>query len=99
MGARKLSLAKRELDSVGGAGMVALLVVFEAFVARHWIDLTDPVSLSWRYSARAAETAVARLPGPLPGRQPGQARAGSFGDRADVRAKAVNLSAARARRS
>ena len=38
--------------------MVALLIVIEAFVAGHWIDLTDPVSLSWRYGRRAAETAV-----------------------------------------
>jgi hypothetical protein len=36
--------------------MVALLIVFETFVARHWVDWTDAVSLSWRYSAQAAET-------------------------------------------
>jgi hypothetical protein len=53
-----LSLAKQSSIPRGAAGMVALLIVIEAFVVRHWIDLTDPVSLSWRYSARAAETAV-----------------------------------------
>ena len=35
--------------------MVALLVGIESAVARHWMDLTDPVSLSWRFSAQAAE--------------------------------------------
>jgi hypothetical protein len=38
--------------------MVALLIGIEGFVGRHWIDLTDPVSLSWRFSAQAAESEV-----------------------------------------
>jgi hypothetical protein len=38
--------------------MVALLVVIEVFVVCHSIELTDPVSLSWRYSAQAAESKV-----------------------------------------
>ena len=55
---RVLSTWKPSSIPWGAAGMVALLVVVEAFVGRHWIDLTDPVSLSWRYSAVAAETGV-----------------------------------------
>jgi hypothetical protein len=50
-----LSRQKRNAIPSGAIGMVALLIVIESIVARHWIDLTDPVSLSWRYSARAAE--------------------------------------------
>jgi len=38
--------------------MVVLVVVVESFAVRHWMDLTDPVSLSWRYSAGAAENAA-----------------------------------------
>ncbi len=38
--------------------MLALLIGIESFVGRHWIDLTDPVSLSWRFSAQAAESEV-----------------------------------------
>ena len=40
----------------GVAGMLALVVGIEGFVASHWIALTDPVSLSWRYSTQAAES-------------------------------------------
>ncbi len=36
--------------------MLALVIGIEGFLFRHWIDLTDPVSLSWRYSAKAAES-------------------------------------------
>ena len=36
--------------------MVALVIGIEGFIFRHWIDLTDPVSLSWRFSAQAAES-------------------------------------------
>ncbi len=35
----------------GFVGMVALVVGFETFVGRNWLDFSDPVSLSWRYSA------------------------------------------------
>jgi len=38
--------------------MVALIVAIECSVARNWLDFTDPVSLSWRYSAIAAGTQV-----------------------------------------
>ena len=49
-------MAETKRDSVGAAGMVALVVFFESFVVRHRIDFTDPVSLSWRFSAQLAET-------------------------------------------
>ena len=39
----------------GAIGAIALLGLVEHFVAIHWLALTDPVSLSWRYSAQAAE--------------------------------------------
>jgi len=37
----------------GVAGMLVLITAIECFVSRNWLDLTDPVSLSWRYSALA----------------------------------------------
>ncbi len=40
----------------GVTGMIGLIVAIECFVARNWLDFTDPVSLSWRYSAAAVET-------------------------------------------
>jgi hypothetical protein len=55
-GSRELSLSSRSSIPWGAAGMLAILVVVELFVDRHWLDLTDPVSLSWRYSAQAAES-------------------------------------------
>lgn len=42
----------------GAAGMVFLVVMIECSFARNWLDFTDPVSLSWRYSALAARTRV-----------------------------------------
>jgi len=36
--------------------MVALIVAIECWVARNWLDFSDPVSLSWRFSADAATT-------------------------------------------
>ncbi len=42
----------------GVAGMVVLIVVIESVVARNWLDFTDPVSLSWRYSALSARSRV-----------------------------------------
>jgi len=44
----------------GVAGMVGLIVAIECWMARNWLDLSDPVSLSWRFSAEAAAT---RAPG------------------------------------
>src|SRR5271163_450943 len=40
----------------GVAGMIVLIVAIECFVARNRLDFTDPVSLSWRYSAEAVHT-------------------------------------------
>jgi hypothetical protein len=40
----------------GVAGMIGLIVAIECFVTRNWLDFTDPVSLSWRYSADAVQT-------------------------------------------
>ena len=37
----------------GVVGMIGLVVMIECFVGRNWLDFTDPVSLSWRYSAEA----------------------------------------------
>jgi hypothetical protein len=36
--------------------MVGLIVAIETRVAGNWLDFSDPVSLSWRFSARAAAT-------------------------------------------
>ncbi len=52
---RDRPLTKRKAIPWGAAGMVALLVVIESFIVRHWIEFTDPVSLSWRFSAQVAE--------------------------------------------
>jgi len=38
--------------------MVFLIVAIECLIARNWLDFTDPVSLSWRYSALAARSQV-----------------------------------------
>jgi hypothetical protein len=40
----------------GVAGMIGLIVMIECFVGRNWLDFTDPVSLSWRFSADAVKT-------------------------------------------
>jgi hypothetical protein len=40
--------------------MIGLVVAVECFVSRHWIDFSDPVSLSWRTSAQAAESEAPR---------------------------------------
>ena len=40
----------------GVVGMITLIVVIEWFLGRNWLDFTDPVSLSWRYSAEAVAT-------------------------------------------
>jgi len=39
--------------------MIGLIVVIECFVGRNWLDFSDPVSLSWRFSAEAARTEAA----------------------------------------
>jgi len=38
--------------------MVILIVATECLVTRNWLEFTDPVSLSWRYSALAARSQV-----------------------------------------
>jgi hypothetical protein len=43
----------------GVVGMIGLIVVIEGFVGRNWLDFSDPVSLSWRFSAEAARTEAA----------------------------------------
>lgn len=43
----------------GVVGMIGLIVVIEYFVGRNWLDFSDPVSLSWRFSAEAARTEAA----------------------------------------
>ena len=50
-----MSWPERSAIPWGAIGAIVLLVLGEHFVARHWIELTDPVSLSWRYSTHAAE--------------------------------------------
>jgi hypothetical protein len=57
--ARATNSARRPQPAIskvpwGVAGMVVLIALFESFIARNWLDFTDPVSLSWRYSALAA---------------------------------------------
>jgi hypothetical protein len=44
----------------GVVGMAGLVLAIESWVARNWLDFSDPVSLSWRFSASAAKT---RAPG------------------------------------
>jgi hypothetical protein len=39
----------------GVLGMIGLVVVIESWVGRNWLDFSDPVSLSWRFSALAAQ--------------------------------------------
>jgi hypothetical protein len=36
--------------------MIGLIVVIECFIARNWLDFTDPASLSWRFSAESVKT-------------------------------------------
>ncbi len=40
----------------GVAGMIVLVAAIECFVSRNRLDFTDPVSLSWRYSAASVTT-------------------------------------------
>ncbi len=35
----------------GAVGAIAMILAVECFVSHQWLDLTDPVSLSWRFSA------------------------------------------------
>ena len=46
--------SKRSKIPWGAIGAIVLLVLVERFVAVHWLELTDPVSLSWRFSTQAA---------------------------------------------
>ena len=49
------SRLRRSLDAMpwGFIGMIGLIAVIECWVSWKWLDFTDPVSLSWRYSASA----------------------------------------------
>jgi hypothetical protein len=51
-------LAPRRRGAIpcGFLGMVAMILAIESWVARNWRDFSDPVSLSWRFSAHAAAT-------------------------------------------
>jgi hypothetical protein len=40
----------------GLVGMIGLLVTIEGAIAGRWLDFSDPVSLSWRFSMEAART-------------------------------------------
>jgi hypothetical protein len=40
----------------GIVGAIGLIVAIECGVASRWLDFSDPVSLSWMFSVRAAET-------------------------------------------
>ena len=40
--------------------MIVLVLAIECFFARHWFQLSDPVSLSWRYSAQAVQADAPR---------------------------------------
>jgi hypothetical protein len=44
----------------GLVGMIVMVMAIECWVGRNWLDFSDPVSLSWRFSANAAAT---RAPG------------------------------------
>jgi hypothetical protein len=50
------AVGRRTAIPWGVVGMIGLIAVIECFVARNWLDFTDPVSLSWRYSAAAVPT-------------------------------------------
>jgi hypothetical protein len=45
---------------LGLTGMIVLVLAIECFVARHWLQFSDPVSLSWRYSAQAVQADAPR---------------------------------------
>jgi hypothetical protein len=53
---RAAAAGRRTVIPWGVVGTIGLIVVIECFVARNWLDFTDPVSLSWRYSAAAVES-------------------------------------------
>src|SRR5437764_12305231 len=38
----------------GLIGLIGLIVAIEGHLGRNWLELSDPVSLSWRFSAQAA---------------------------------------------
>jgi hypothetical protein len=39
----------------GFAGMIVLIAAIECLISGHWRDFTDPVSVSWRFSAHAVK--------------------------------------------
>jgi hypothetical protein len=54
-GSGDLSCAKRGAIPWGAIGALTILFGIESIVNRHWLELTDPTSLSWRFSAESAE--------------------------------------------
>jgi hypothetical protein len=46
----------RSVLPFGAAGMIGLVLAIESFVTRNWLDFSDPVSLSWRYSVQTTRT-------------------------------------------
>ena len=55
MGTDALSCAKRTAIPWGVTGAVVLLFVIESIFQWHSIELTDPLSLSWRFSAQTTD--------------------------------------------
>src|SRR5262245_2924666 len=51
---KRIASRRRSVIPWGVVGAVALMVVIERWVGRNWLDFSDPVSLSWRFSAEAA---------------------------------------------
>jgi hypothetical protein len=43
----------------GLVGMLGLVIAIEGTISRRWLDLSDPVSLSWRFMDRAARSEAA----------------------------------------
>ncbi len=58
--ARSIVIEKRYPLPCGFAGMVLLVLITECVVSANWLTLSDPVSLSWRFSARAAASEASR---------------------------------------
>jgi hypothetical protein len=54
-----LSFHRSSRIPFGFLGAIVLVVVIECFIGRNWLDFSDPVSLSWRFSAEAARTEAA----------------------------------------
>ncbi len=60
--ALRKSQAQRAVDAIpwGFVGMIGLVLLIECLVSWNWLDFTDPVSLSWRYSVGAVHQVTPR---------------------------------------